>query len=459
MKRLERFLVNTVILVLTSLFIRTISMFFDIYIANKVGSQAIGLFGLIMSVYFFAMTIANSGIGLASTRIVAEELAVNCQSGAKIAIKKCLSYSLFFGIVAGLLLFILGPFICQKLLHGKIQASVLYIIAISLPFSSMGTSLNGYFIGVKRISKNSFYDIFNTLLKICTTLILLNFFPPTTMEAACFALIIANTISEIVSFFYLYLLYFFDRKKLQDSRMSGTNYLKRVLNISIPVAITSYIRSGLSTIKQLLIPLRLEKYGMSCENALSSYGIINGMVMPLLLFPGLIVNSVSSLLIPEFARYNTKHDFKRMNEVINSTFSLTIIFSCAVIGVYLCFNTELAQYTYKNIQIANYLLLLCPLLLFMYLDHIIDSILKGIDKQVGVMYCNIIDLFISIFLLYTLLPIYGMAGYLLVLCISEIFNFSISLYQLYRATHFSFDCSKRSYFATNYSYHYCFDYE
>ena len=62
-------------------------------------------------------------------------------------------------------------------------------------------------------------------------------------------------------------------------------YLKRILRISIPVAITSYIRSGLSTIKQLLIPLRLQKNGMTCDDALSSYGMINGMAMPLLLFP------------------------------------------------------------------------------------------------------------------------------------------------------------------------------
>ena len=439
MQRLKLFIVNTVILVITSVVIRTISIFFDIYIANKIGSEGIGLFNLIMSVYLFAITVANSGIGLASTRIVAEEMALNRQNGAKIAIAKCLSYSIIFGIMAAVLLILLAPFICNYFLHGKIQTKALYIIAISLPFSSMASSLNGYFVGVKKVSKNSFYDIFNLIIKIGATFALINFISPQNIELACLNLVLANTIAEITSFIYLYVLYRIDRKKIKNTRISDSNYLARVLKISIPVAITSYIRSGLSTIKHLLIPLRLEKYGMTCDQALSTYGMVNGMAMPLLLFPGLIINSVSSLLIPEFARYHAKSDYKRMNEVINSMFLLSISFSIIVVIIYLLFHDELTQFTYGNIEIANYLLLLAPLMFFMYLDHIVDAILKGIDEQVGVMYCNIIDLFMSIFLIYTLLPVYGINGYIFILYFSEIFNFTISVSQLRTATNFSFN--------------------
>ena len=40
-------------------------------------------------------------------------------------------------------------------------------------------------------------------------------------------------------------------------------FTKRILKISIPIAITSYVRSGLSTLKQIIIPLRLKLSGMS----------------------------------------------------------------------------------------------------------------------------------------------------------------------------------------------------
>lgn len=51
-----------------------INIFFDIYVANKLGSEGAGIFELIMSIFTFATTFANSGISLSATRIVAEEL-------------------------------------------------------------------------------------------------------------------------------------------------------------------------------------------------------------------------------------------------------------------------------------------------------------------------------------------------------------------------------------------------
>ena len=128
-----------------------------------------------------------------------------------------------------------------------------------------------------------------------------------------------------------------------------------------------------------------------------------------------------------------------MHKVINSILSLSIVFSLVVIIIYLFFHDILANITYGNLEIANYLLILSPLMFFIYLDHIIDAILKGIDAQIGVMYCNILDLFMSIFLIYTLLPVYGILGYIFILYFSEIFNFTISFLQLKKATNFKFN--------------------
>ena len=74
MSRLKLFLLNTIILTLTSIFISSVSMLFNIYIANKLGSEGAGIFELIMSIFLFMTTFANSGISLAATRIVAEEI-------------------------------------------------------------------------------------------------------------------------------------------------------------------------------------------------------------------------------------------------------------------------------------------------------------------------------------------------------------------------------------------------
>ena len=49
--------------------------------------------------------------------------------------------------------------------------------------------------------------------------------------------------------------------------------------------------------------------------ALSSYGIITGMVLPVIMFPSTFINSFSSLLIPEFSCYLAQNNTKGIKRV------------------------------------------------------------------------------------------------------------------------------------------------
>ena len=66
----------------------------------------------------------------------------------------------------------------------------------------------------------------------------------------------------------------------------------------------------------------------------------------------------------------------------------------------------------------------------MYLDIVIDSILKGLDAQVSVMAINVFDCIVSICFIYFLVPILGFSGYIISIFISEIIDFTLSGYKL-----------------------------
>ncbi len=313
-------------------------------------------------------------------------------------------------------------------------------MAISMPFTSVVTSLSGYFTGVRRVSKTSLSRILTMILQVVLTCVFLYVFPSRDLNVVCTYLILASTLSAVFEFVITYILYLIDSKRFKSFGSSKENYLKNILRIALPVAVTSYIRSGLSTLKQLLIPFSLERHASSsCEKALSQYGLINGMTMPLLMFPCIIITSCAGLLIPEFARYNLKKDFTRMNQVTTFIFKLTSFFSICVIGIFLTFTEEICHFVYHNLEITEFLVLLCPLVILIYLDKIIDAMLRGLDKQVGVMFCNIFDLITTTLLIYLLVPVWGIYGYIAIIAISEFLNFAISLFQLYKVTHFKFD--------------------
>lgn len=66
----------------------------------------------------------------------------------------------------------------------------------------------------------------------------------------------------------------------------------------------------------------------------------------------------------------------------------------------------------------------------MYTDTTVDGILKGLDQQVYSMRYNIIDSAMCVVLVLILIPKYSVKGYVAILFISEIVNFSLSIHRL-----------------------------
>ena len=74
MNTFGRFIVNGSLMTIVTLLLRAVSVIFNVYISNTIGGEGLGLFTLITTVYGFALTIATSGINLATTRLVSESL-------------------------------------------------------------------------------------------------------------------------------------------------------------------------------------------------------------------------------------------------------------------------------------------------------------------------------------------------------------------------------------------------
>ena len=408
------------------------ALIFNIYISNQIGSEAVGVFSLVMAVYLFFITVATSGLNIAVTVIVSEKFALNKNQQAIKAIRTCIFFSLLLGIAAGGLILLFSNFITSKCLHNMVSSRPLFYIAIGLPFIAMSSCISSYFATIRKAYKNAISQVFEFTIKMFATIILLKINISNGVETICISLILADVISEICSFTLIFILYIIDikLKKLEDIRSFGQRI--NILKIAFPVAVTSYIRSGLSTLKQLIIPTQLEKSGISCSRALSQYGMINGMVLPVITFPTVFTDSYSMLLIPEFSTYVAQKNYKAINYIANKIFKITCAFTMCICSIFFIFSNDLGLAIYNNIEIGYYFKIFTPFIFFMYMDHIIDCILKGLNKQFGVMCCNILDLSITTCFIYFLLPVLGIKGYVLSIFFSEVLNFSISLFQLFK---------------------------
>ena len=177
--------------------------------------------------------------------------------------------------------------------------------------------------------------------------------------------------------------------------------------------------------------------------------------MPVIMFANVLISSFSGLLVPEFSRLLAGKNYNRLKTVCDTIFKVTFIFSICVTGIFVIFSNEISLMVYQSIEAGKWIKILSPLIFFIYIDNIIDNMLKGINEQVSVMFCNIIDLLVTISIIFFIVPIMGMYGYILSIFVSELLNFTISSIQLKKKIKYSINLKKfvvRPIFACLFSY-------
>ncbi len=433
MKRKQQFIKNAVILTAVSLFMRAVSFSFNVYAANKIGASGMGLYALIMAVYNFGVTFATSGINLASTKLIAEEIAQG-RSKQK-AVTRCVLYALVFGACAFGLVFFGAGFFAETIVGDTRIIMPLKILSVSLPCVAVSFALSGYFTATGKVYKNSLVQIAEQMIKIFGAVLLLGKLGTINCENACICLVMANSTAEIVSFLLLFCVY---RADIRGEKLKASDDLtKRMMRYGLPVAASAYLRSALTTAENTLIPKSLEKFSGLKDMALASYGVVHGMVMPLVFLPSGVVGAVSTLLVPEITMLNKMKNHRKIDNIIERTLSLTLIFSVGAAGIMYFFAEEISTLFYKNSDAARYLKMIAPIVAIMYSDGVVDAVLKGLNQEIYAMRYDIVLSAVSIVLITTLIPVKGVEGYIMIIYISEMMNSYLSINRLMEVSDFN----------------------
>ena len=419
---------NTLLLTAAAFIMRTVSVSFNVYLTNKIGADGIGLFQLIFAVYSMAITFASAGVRLASMRLTADNNALGKDNSRQI-MRYCLIYSLICSTATALVLLFGSKLIGTNWIGDTRSIQSLKMLCISLPFVSMSSALNGYFTSAGKLVRYTSVQLLEQIFKITVTVFALKKVLSEGIEASCRAVTFGISAAEIFSLACSYTVYRFSTEKDRENEKRNS-IISRLLKISMPDAIGSEMRSILMTVEHLLIPVGFKKSGSNPQAALSTYGVIHGMSLPLLLYPSALLSSLSGLLVPEISSQHIAGNRTRISYMTGRVLHLTLVFSIGTAGI-MYFNAEkLSLAVYNSTDPAFYIQILSPLIPVMYADMSVDGILKGLDQQVSYMRYNIIDASLCVALVYFLVPVFSVKGYVIVVFVSECVNFFLSFRRL-----------------------------
>lgn len=431
MEKRTSILGGALLLTAANLLMRWISIQFNVYISGQIGAAGLGLLQLISTVGFFAILLGTSGVRVAAMTLAAEEFGHGRPGGVCAAVRIALRLVCILSFLAGAALVLLAKPIAVGLLRDANAALSLRAMGLLLPFGCLCGVMTGYFTAGARIGELVTIEIAERLASVGITVTLLRFWAGTDISRACCAITLGSSLGCVFDFALLYARF---RRRMRGIAPQSEGIRRRLTRLSVPLALNDYLRAGLNTAEQLLIPFGLSYFAGSTEQAMADYGTIHAMVFPVLMFPAAILYSVSDLLIPELSRSRARGRRRRIIDLTDKCIRMTLLFCAAVSGVMLLGAPQLGELVCRSESAGRYLRVFAPMILMLYLDAIVDGMLKGLTEQLSCVRYNTFTSLLDVILLLLLLPRLGVGGYVLSFALTHGINLWLSLRRLLKVT-------------------------
>lgn len=414
---------GTLILTIAGFLSRILGFGYKLFLSQYLGSELLGIYQLIFPVYGICFTLYGSGIQTAISKVVSEY-----QKRNKALIPSILSCGMMLSILlatlCSLILFFFSEPIAIHFLKEPRCESLVKVLSFTFPACSLSACINGFYFGQTKTKHPAIAQLIEQVSRIAFTLAACFLFTQKYTQEACDIAVFAIAIGEITAMLYNVMTLCHKSKQQPKKREKGQSllFLRKILSFSIPLTCTHFSVSILHALENILIPLLLQTHGFSSSNALSLYGILTGMTLPLLLFPSTIFNSISVLLLPSISQANATKQHGYIKKAISTT-----LYSCLLTGIgtsaFFCILGKfLGNLLFHNTLAGTYLSQLsfiCPML---YLNAMFASILNGLDKTTITFRNTTCSLLLRIALFYFLIPNLGIAGYFVSMLTSELFS-------------------------------------
>lgn len=416
---------SALLLTAVNLILRFVGTSFQVYLSSRIGAEGIGLLQLVLSVGSMALVAGMAGIRTATMYLTAEELGKKRPGNITWVLSGCTLYSLLCSCGVGILIYIFAPFLAENWIGNAEVVDSLRLFAYFLPANCLTGVMVGYFTGANRITTLAAVEVMEQLCNIVCTVLLLTLWAENSPERSCMAVILGSGIGSCLTLGSLLFLRLWERAKRGTRITIG----KRLLDTAVPLAVADDLRTGISTVENLMVPKRLALFPGEIS-PLAAFGTVCGMVFPILMFPTAILFGLTELLVPELARCRAADSNIRIQYLVRKSLRVALIYGTVCAGILFLCGEELCISLYGRKDAGQYLRWFSLLAVMLYCDVVTDAMIKGLGQQKASVRYNITTNLMDVAFLYILLPRYGIAGYFLSFLVTHVINFVLSLRRL-----------------------------
>ena len=397
---------------------RVVGFIYRIYLSNIIGPEGMGIYQIVFAVFGVLITLTSSGIPVTVSR----QSAIYFQNSNRDSAERTVTAAAVIGLVTSGIISILILLFRNQLRWIFADARCMPIFLCLIPafvFSSLYSACRGGLWGEKNFFLYSFTEFVEELLLVGIGVLLLQFADG--IFSGAFYASLAVCISYCVAAIVTFVLYVRRRKFFQAPK----GFIKPLLKSSMPLTGVRLCSNVLNSLIAIIIPARLCLTGMNTSEALSVFGIMSGMTLPLLFLPDTFVSSVAMLLVPELSADHANRDpaFLQKTEFAIS-FALAVALMC--MPAFIACGKGIGLFLYGNEIAGAYLQQCAFVMIFMCLSLITNTIMNSMGLEYKTMKNFLVGasaLLLCIWFLPGYIGIYAlMAGYCVNLFLNTVLN-------------------------------------
>ncbi len=397
---------DTILLTIIQMALDGIALLLNAFLTRSLGSAAIGVLSLTGSFFSLSATIASGNVFLCTSRFLSEELGKPHASPRRI-LRYCMGVGLVLSLGTAAVILLFAPFFSETCLHDAALSAPIRLMAVSLPLLTITACMRGCFNACCNAAVCAISDAIGFLVRCVLMVLIVWCITPITSVAICTMTALCTIAGSLASLICLLLA--FRKHRIPDTGTASLS-LRQYLTLAIPVMTGSILTSFLSAANDALVPLTLRQAGNSASEALSQFGIFEAIVIPTLFFPSTILCSLSSILVTETARERAACNRIRITELSEKVLRQTLVFALFVTTILLLFGQEIGEALGGGDTAGRMISLLAPVIPFIYLEIVLESIIKGIGAQAFSSLNYLVEYIIRISAVLICVPLCGFYG-------------------------------------------------
>ena len=386
---------NIIILLVSGALAKVLGMLGKIIYTRIAGVNVVGLYTMITPTFMLIISICQFSFPISISKISAEEKYDN---------KSLLKSAYFVGSIISIILIIillLTSNLIAASLHNKLLAPAILSISAIIPFVMISSVQRGFLHGKEDMLPASITNVTEEIIKIILILFLLPIAISKGDITSVIFLILFNVVTESSNILFMQKVI---SKKYISNKKGKVNkkIIKEILSISIPTTSVRLIASIGFFLEPIILTNTLLSSGYSPNYITMEYGIINSYIFPLLSIPSFFSISIASALLPNITKAYANKKYDEFNRKLLKLMFLSMLVGAVCLTVILIFPNEILKLVYNVNFGINYIYLIGPFFLILYMQPTLSVALQAMDKTNKLFLTSTISVIIKYSALYVL---------------------------------------------------------